>query len=57
MASYLAHAVVSGIVILLILWGLRAAGIVKEETKWSWPVFGAVLVVMFLLNLVWPWPS
>lgn len=57
MASYLAHAVVSGIVILLTLWGLRAAGILKEEKKWSWPVFGAVFVVMFLLNLVWPWPS
>lgn len=57
MAAYLLHALVSGAVILLIILALRSAGVTTERGKWSWPTFAAIFVVMFLLNIVWPWPS
>ena len=53
----LAHAAVAGVLILLTLWGLKAAGLRREDRKWDWSVFIAVFVVMAILNSFWPWGS
>ena len=53
----LAHAVVSGVLILLTLLGLRTLGLRRDDRKWDWNVFIAVFVVMAILNLVWPYGS
>ncbi len=53
----LAHAAVAGVLILLTLRGLKAAGLRREDRKWEWSVFIAVFVVMAILNSFWPWGS
>ena len=49
----LAHATVAGVLILLTLWGLKAAGLRRDDRKWDWNVFIAIFVVMFVLNIAW----
>lgn len=49
----LAHAVVTALIILATLWGLRALGL-QREGKWDWRFFGIVFVVIFVMNLIWP---
>ena len=53
----LAHAVVSGAAILVTLWAVRQFGIVKEDEslRWNWKVFVAIFLVVFVLNLIWPY--
>ena len=53
----LAHAAVAGVLILLTLWGLKAAGLRHDDRKWDWNVFIAVFVVMAIFNIVWPFGS
>ena len=53
----LAHAAVAGVLILLTLWGLKAAGLRRDDRKWDWNVFIAIFVVMAVLNIVWPFGS
>ena len=52
----LAHALVSGLAIFATVYALKAAGIVTEEDrrKWNWKIFGAVFIVIFVINLIWP---
>lgn len=49
------HALVSGVLILLTLWGLKTAGLRRDDRKWDWNVFITVFVVMAILNMVWPY--
>ncbi len=52
----LAHALVSGLAIFATIYTLKATGIVTEEDRqrWSWKIFGAVFIVIFAINLIWP---
>ncbi len=54
----LAHALVSGALILATIIGMQKAGYYVRHKdggpRWSWPLFLAILVVMFLLNIIWP---
>lgn len=52
-----AHAAIAGILILLTLWGLKAAGLRRDDRKWDWNVFIAVFIVMTVFNLLWPFNS
>ena len=52
-----AHAAIAGILILLTLWGLKAAGLRRDDRKWDWNVFIAVFIVMAVFNLLWPFNS
>lgn len=53
----IAHAAFAGILILLTLWGLKAAGLRRDDRKWDWNVFIAVFIVMAVFNLLWPFNS
>ena len=53
----IAHAAIAGILILLTLWGLKAAGLRRDDRKWDWNVFIAVFIVMAVFNLLWPFNS
>ena len=53
----LAHAAISGVLILLTLWCLKATGLRRDDRKWDWNVFIAIFVVMFVLNIVWSYGS
>ena len=43
--------------ILLTLWGLKAADLRRDNRKWDWNVFIAIFVVMAVMNIVWPFGS
>ena len=52
----LAHAAVSAVVIGIIVLLLRDKGAVEAgQSRWNWKIFFAVLVAMFVINLVWPY--
>ena len=53
----LAHAVVTVILLVATLFVLQKTGIIEEEErrKFNWKVVVAMAVVVFLLNLVWPY--
>ncbi|CAA6679900.1 MULTISPECIES: hypothetical protein [unclassified Lentimonas] len=53
----LAHAVVSAVLILLTIFVMRKTGIADTAKKkaFDWKLFLGVLVVMFILNLIWPY--
>lgn len=52
----LAHAAVSAVVIGIIVLLLRDKGAVETgKSRWNWKIFFAVLVAMFVINLVWPY--
>ncbi|QJF50319.1 hypothetical protein [Roseobacter ponti] len=53
----LAHALVSAIIILGVIFALRKFGYEHEKGKWSWPIFFGVFVAMAILNLIWPYGS
>jgi len=53
----IAHALVSAVIILAVLLGLRKMGHTHETGKWSWPIFLSVFVVMVIFNLIWPYGS
>ena len=53
----LAHAAVAGVLILLTLWGLKAAGLRRDDRKWGRYVFIAIFVVMAVMDIVWPFGS
>ena len=53
----IAHAAIAGILILLTLWGLKAAGLRRDDRKWDWNLFIAVFIVMAVFNLLWPFNS
>ena len=52
----IAHALVAAALVILTVWALRRAGIITEESKhqWNWRLFGAIFVVMFIFNILWP---
>jgi hypothetical protein len=54
----IAHARVAGIPIFATIFGMEKAGLYfprkQGGPRWSWPLFGAIFVVMIVLNLVWP---
>ncbi|MBP0617787.1 hypothetical protein [Jiella mangrovi] len=53
----LAHAIISAVLIFATLWILRRTGLVRTPQKpgWDWQVFVAIVVVMFIFNLIWPY--
>ena len=49
------HAIVSALLIWAIYWIMRRAGILDPENRrWDWKFFGAIFVVILILNLIWP---
>ncbi len=60
MLSILAHALVTGLLVLATMWGLRRTGLVVPPSeggpRFSWITFVAIFVVIAILNLIWPWP-
>jgi len=54
-----AHAAVAAILIYLTVWVLRKTGIVTEREKghfqWNWKLFGAIFLVIFVFNIIWPY--
>jgi hypothetical protein len=53
----LAHTIITILLMFATLMILRKAGIEKESGRWSWKIFGALFVVLFLFNLIWPNPA
>ena len=57
----LAHALVAGLLIFITILAMQRAGLYVSHKdggpRWSWPLFGAIFVVMFILNVVWPFGS
>ena len=55
----LAHAIIAGILIYAVFYGMERAGLYVRHKdggpRWSWPLFGAILVVMLIFNLLWPY--
>ena len=53
----LAHAIVTVLLLLATMFVLQKLGIIKEEerNKFSWKAVIAMAVVVFILNLVWPY--
>lgn len=53
----LAHAVVSAALILLTIFVMRKTGLADatKEKTFDWKIFLGVLVVMFIVNLLWPY--
>lgn len=53
----LAHAAVSAALILLTIFVMRKTGLADatKEKTFDWKIFLGVLVVMFIVNLVWPY--
>jgi len=53
----LAHAVVSAALILLTIFVMRKTGLADatKERTFDWKIFLGVLVVMFIVNLLWPY--
>ena len=58
---YLVHALVTGVLIYAIMFGMHRAGLYVPRKeggpRWSWPLFVAVGVTVFILNIIWPWPA
>ena len=54
----LAHALVAGVLILVVMFGMHKAGLYVPHKeggpRWSWPLFFGIFVAVFILNLVWP---
>ena len=57
--EYVLHALVSAAVIIAVIYGLRRGGILPERKQhgFDWYLFVVVLVVVGILNFVWPWPG
>lgn len=53
----LAHAIVSAVLILLTIFVMRKTGMADatKQKTFDWKIFLGVLVVMFVLNIVWPY--
>ncbi len=56
-----AHAAVAAILIFLTVWIMKKTGLSKQQEEgkhiWDWKIFFAVFIVMFVLNIVWPYGS
>ena len=54
----LAHALIAGLLIVAVFYGMERAGLYVRHKdggpRWSWPLFGAVFVVMLIFNILWP---
>ena len=54
----LAHALVTGVLVIAVTIGMHKAGfyVPKKEggPRWSWPLFAAIAGSVFILNLIWP---
>ncbi len=54
----LAHALVSGALIFVTMIAMQKAGLWVPHKdggpRWSWPLFGAIALVIFILNIIWP---
>lgn len=54
----LAHALVSGVLILAVMFGMQKTGLYVPHKeggpRWSWPLFFGICVAVFVLNLLWP---
>lgn len=53
----LAHAIVSAVLILSTIFVMRKTGMADatKQKTFDWKIFLGVLVVMFVLNIVWPY--
>ncbi len=55
----LAHAIIAGILIYAVFYAMERTGLYVRHKdggpRWSWPLFGAILVVMLIFNLLWPY--
>lgn len=53
----LAHAAVSAALILVVIFLMRTSGFAAAATekRFDWKIFVGVFVVMFVLNLIWPY--
>lgn len=56
-----AHAAVAAILIFVTVWIMKITGLSKQQGEgkhvWDWKIFFAVFIVMFLLNIIWPYGS
>ena len=54
----IAHALVTVALVYAVIWIMHRQGFVKFRSeggpRWSWPMFGAIFVVVLVLNLLWP---
>lgn len=54
----IAHALVAGLLIIATIFGMHKAGLYTPHReggpRWSWPLFGAIFVVLTIFNLIWP---
>ena len=54
----LAHALVSGVLIFAVMMVMQKTGhwVPHKDggPRWSWPLFAAIFIVIFLMNIVWP---
>ncbi len=52
-----AHAVVATALMLLTIFVMRKTGLAdaSKEKAFDWKTFAGVLVVMFILNVIWPY--
>lgn len=55
----LAHSLVAAVLILVTMIRMQKAGYYVRHKdggpRWSWPLFFAIYVVVFLLNVIWPY--
>ncbi|MEP1355797.1 MAG: hypothetical protein ABJX32_14645 [Tateyamaria sp.] len=53
----LAHAIVTVALLFATLFVLKKVGVIKEgeERKFSWTAVIAMAIVVFILNLIWPY--
>ena len=53
----LAHAIISGLIVSVTIFVMHETGIVDKERgrKFDWKMFSAIAVVVFILNIIWPY--
>ena len=54
----LAHALVTGVLIFLVMMGMQKAGLYVPHKdggpRFSWQLFLGIALAVFILNLIWP---
>ncbi|WP_380058939.1 hypothetical protein ACFE33_15570 (plasmid) [Falsihalocynthiibacter sp. SS001] len=53
----LTHAIISAVLIFLTIFVMRKTGLAdpSKEKTFEWKIFLGVFVVMFVLNVIWPY--
>ncbi len=54
----IAHALVTGVLIFAVMFGMQKAGLYVPRREggpfWSWPLFFGIAAAVSVLNLIWP---